>query len=32
MTSTHNCQLVEAQGGETLRFTVDQGAGDVRGR
>ena len=24
----YNCQLVEAQGAEKLRFTVDQGAGD----
>lgn len=24
----YNCQLVEAQGGERMRFTVDQGAGD----
>ena len=24
----YNCQLVEARGGEQLRFTVDQGAGD----
>jgi hypothetical protein len=24
----YNCQLVETQGGEKLRFTVDQGAGD----
>ena len=23
-----NCQLVEARGGEALRFTVDRGAGD----
>ncbi len=23
-----NCQLVEAHGGDTLRFTVDKGAGD----
>jgi hypothetical protein len=23
-----NCQLVEAQGGEKMRFTVDRGAGD----
>ena len=25
---TYNCQLVEAQGAEKLRFTVDQGKGD----
>lgn len=24
----YNCQLVEAQGNDRLRFTVDQGAGD----
>lgn len=24
----YNCQLVEARGGEQMRFTVDQGAGD----
>lgn len=24
----YNCQLVEAQGAEKLRFTVDQGSGD----
>lgn len=24
----YNCQLVEANGGERLRFTVDKGAGD----
>lgn len=24
----YNCQLVEAQGAERMRFTVDQGAGD----
>lgn len=24
----YNCQLVEAQGAEKMRFTVDQGAGD----
>ena len=24
----YNCQLVEAQGGEKVRFTVDRGAGD----
>jgi hypothetical protein len=24
----YNCQLVEAQGTEVIRFTVDQGAGD----
>jgi hypothetical protein len=25
----YNCQLVEAQGTEVMRFTVDQGAGDA---
>jgi hypothetical protein len=25
----YNCQLVEVQNNETLRFTVDQGAGDA---
>ncbi|MFP5478890.1 MAG: dihydrodipicolinate reductase [Alphaproteobacteria bacterium] len=24
----YNCQLVEAEGGERMRFTVDRGAGD----
>lgn len=24
----YNCQLVEAQGGDKMRFTVDKGAGD----
>ncbi|TAG26252.1 MAG: dihydrodipicolinate reductase [Rhodobacterales bacterium] len=28
MAIDYNCQLVEAQGSEKLRFTVDQGAGD----
>jgi hypothetical protein len=28
MAIDYNCQLVEAAGGEKLRFTVDQGAGD----
>jgi len=28
MAIDYNCQLVEAQGAEKLRFTVDQGAGD----
>lgn len=28
MEIAYNCQLVEAQGGEKMRFTVDRGAGD----
>lgn len=28
MAIDYNCQLVEAQGSDKLRFTVDQGAGD----
>jgi hypothetical protein len=28
MAIDYNCQLVEAQGAEKMRFTVDQGAGD----
>lgn len=28
MEISYNCQLVEAQGAEKLRFTVDQGKGD----
>ena len=28
MAIDYNCQLVEAQGAERMRFTVDQGAGD----
>lgn len=28
MEIAYNCQLVEAQGAERLRFTVDRGAGD----
>lgn len=28
MAIDYNCQLVEVAGGEKLRFTVDQGAGD----